>query len=137
MAKGTTTSNDLLKYYFNSTAMPDYGTGNFYISLHTADPGAGGSQTTSECTYTSYARVDLTRDTNATTGWTVSSNTATNNGSITFPAATGGTETATHFAIGSASSGTGQIIYSGALSSSIAISSGVTPQINTITVTET
>lgn len=43
--------------------------GNLYVSLHTSDPGAGGSQTTNEATYTSYARVAVTRD---GTAWTVS-----------------------------------------------------------------
>ena len=35
--------------------------GSFYISLHTADPGETGTQTTSEATYTSYARVAVAR----------------------------------------------------------------------------
>ena len=33
----------------------------FYISLHTADPGETGSQTTSETAYTGYARVAIDR----------------------------------------------------------------------------
>ena len=31
--------------------------GSLYVSLHTADPGEAGSQTTNEANYTSYARV--------------------------------------------------------------------------------
>jgi hypothetical protein len=42
--------------------------GNLYVSLHTADPGAAGNQTTNECAYTSYARVAVER---SATGWTV------------------------------------------------------------------
>ena len=42
--------------------------GNFYASLHTADPGLDGDQTTSECTYGAYARVAITR---AGGSWTI------------------------------------------------------------------
>lgn len=43
------------------------GAGNIYVSLHTADP-AGGDQTTSEATYTGYARVAVARGAGT---WTV------------------------------------------------------------------
>jgi hypothetical protein len=43
--------------------------GNLYLNLHTADPGAGGDQTTNEATYTGYARLAAVRD---GTVWTVS-----------------------------------------------------------------
>lgn len=98
--------------------------GVFYISLHTADPGEAGSQTTSEATYTSYARVSVAR---STAGWTVSGNSVSNDSTITFPACTGGSNTITHFGIGSDSSGAGNLFFSGALGASLAVSSGVTP----------
>lgn len=98
--------------------------GSFYISLHTADPGETGDQTTSEATYTSYARVAVAR---SGVGWTVSGNNASNAAAITFPAATGGSNTITHFGIGSASSGAGNLFFKGALTSSLAVSSGITP----------
>lgn len=98
--------------------------GVFYISLCTANPGETGTQTTSEAGYTSYARVSVAR---STAGWTVSSGVADNDSAITFPAATGGSETETHFGIGSASSGTGNLFMFGALSASLAVSSGITP----------
>lgn len=98
--------------------------GNFYISLHTADPGETGTQTTSEATYTSYARVAVARTSG---GWTVSGNNASNTAAVTFPTATGGTNTITHFGIGSDSSSTGNLFFKGALSSSLAVSSGITP----------
>jgi hypothetical protein len=97
---------------------------NLYVSLHTADPGEAGSQTTSEATYTSYARVAVARTSG---GWTVSGNLATNAGAVTFPACTGGTNTITHFGIGSLSSGAGVLFFKGALSASLAVSSGITP----------
>lgn len=99
--------------------------GSLYISLHTADPGEAGNQTTNECAYTSYARVAVARSGSA---WTVTNDTGENAAAITFPQATGGSETATHFGIGSASTGTGNLFLSGALNSSLAISSGITPE---------
>lgn len=48
--------------------LPSAAAGNLYVSLHTADPGAGGDQTTNEAAYTSYARVAVAR---TVAGWTV------------------------------------------------------------------
>jgi hypothetical protein len=64
--------------------------GSFFISLHTGDPGEAGDQTTSECDYTSYARVAVARTGAA---WTVSGSNASNAAAVTFPQATGGTNT--------------------------------------------
>jgi len=125
MSKGNTTENDVLEYVFKATAFSWDANTNLYVSLHTADPGEGGSQTTSECAFGSYARVTVSR---SGTGWTVTGNTATNAATISFPECTSGSETVTYVAIGTASSGAGQILYSGALTSSRAVSSGITLQ---------
>lgn len=124
----------LLTLYFNNTDHANIGdaaglqnsatAGSFYVSLHTADPGETGTQTTSEATYTSYARVAVAR---SGAGWTVSGNNVSNAAAINFPAATGGTNTITHFGIGSDSSGTGNLFFKGALSASLSVSSGITP----------
>ncbi len=124
----------LLTLYFNNTDHANVGdaagvqnsatAGSFYISLHTADPGETGTQTTSEATYTSYARVAVAR---SGAGWTVSGNNASNAAAINFPACTGGTNTITHFGIGSDVSGAGNLFFKGALSASLAVSSGITP----------
>jgi hypothetical protein len=98
--------------------------GVFYISLHTADPGETGSQNTSEAAYTSYARVSVARSGSA---WTVSGNNASNAAAINFPAATGGSATCTYFGIGTDSSGAGNLLFSGALNASLAVSNGITP----------
>lgn len=98
--------------------------GVFYISLHTANPNETGSQTTSEAAYTSYARQSVAR---STSGWTIASGVADNDSAITFPQATGGSETETHFGVGSDSSGAGNLFLWGALTSSLAVSSGITP----------
>jgi len=135
MSKGNTFENDLLLLIFNNTAaaligdasglQPSATAGSLYVSLHTADPGEAGTQTTNECAYTSYARVAVAR---SGAGWTVSGNAVTNAALVQFPQCTGGSETATCFAIGTASSGTGKVLYRGALSASLAISSGIQPQ---------
>lgn len=132
MSKGNTFENDLLLLIFNATAIANIADNaasspltNLHVSLHTSDPGEAGNQTTNECAYTSYARVAVAR---SGSGWTVSGNTVTNAALIQFPQCTGGSETATHFAIGTAASSTGKVLYKGALSASLAISSGIQPQ---------
>ncbi len=139
MAKGTTFCNDLLKLILNGTAIANIADNaaaspltNLYVSLHTADPSAG-NQTTSEATYTSYARVAVARTTG---GWTVSGATVNPVATITFPQCTGGSNTITYFAIGTASSGTGKILYSGQITTpggGIAVSTTVIPELTTST----
>lgn len=99
--------------------------GSFYISLHTADPGEAGNQSTNEVAYTSYARVAVARTAG---GWTRSVSTVSNTALVQFPQATGGTATATHFGIGTDSSGAGNLLLKGALNSSLSISNGIQPQ---------
>ena len=103
---------------------PSATAGNFYISLHTADPGETGDQTTSEAAYTDYARVAVER---SASGFSISGNQISNAAAISFPLATGGNATATHFGIGTAASGAGHLLKSGALDAPLAISNGITP----------
>lgn len=134
MSASNTMENSILLLLFNNTDFTGIGdagglvgsstAGSLYISLHTSDPGEAGDQTTNECAYTSYTRVGVAR---SGSGWTVSGNAVENAGAVTFPKATGGTETATHFGIGTASSGAGKLLFSGALGSSLAISNNITP----------
>lgn len=125
MSKGNTTENDFLEYTFKGTAFSWDASTDLYVSLHTGDPGEGGSQTTSECAFGSYARQSVVR---SGVGWTVSGNTASNAAVISFPECSSGSETVTYVAVGTASSGAGQILYSGALSASRSVSSGITLQ---------
>lgn len=122
MSLGDTFENDLLKLIFNAVAIANIADNaasspatNYYISLHTADIGEGGNQTTNEATYTGYARMAVLRTTG---GWTVSTNTATNFADIVFATCTGGTNTITHVGVGTASSGTGKVLVKGALAAS-------------------
>jgi hypothetical protein len=100
-------------------------TGSFYISLHTADPGEAGSQTTSEIGYTSYARVAVARTAG---GFTLATSTISNTALVQFPQCTGGSGTATHFGIGTDSTGAGNLLFKGSLTSSLSISNGIQPQ---------
>jgi hypothetical protein len=134
MGTGSTFANDILKLIFQATAIANIADNaatspltNLFASLHTADPSSG-NQTTSEAAYTSYARVSVARTSG---GWTVSTNTVVPVATISFPAATGGSETESYAAIGSATSGTGKVLFAGAISPTIAVSSGVTPQLTT------
>jgi hypothetical protein len=141
VSKSNIFENDSLKLIFNATKIDKIADNassspltNLYVSLHTADPGEAGNQTTNECSYTSYARVAVARTTG---GFTVTGNSVSPVSNISFPQATGGSETATYVGIGTDSSGTGKLLYSGPISPNISISNGVTPIVTTAsTVTE-
>ena len=131
MSKANGFETDVLNITFNATlaahlgVLDTTGNANLYVSLHTGDPGEAGSQTTSECAFGSYARVAVAR---SGVGWTVSGNTVENAAGISFPECTSGSETVTYVGIGTITSGAGQLLYSGALSASRSVSSGITLQ---------
>ncbi|TQE99430.1 MAG: hypothetical protein FKY71_08650 [Spiribacter salinus] len=82
----------------------------YYLALHSADPGAAGTQDTSEATYPGYARISIARD---GTRWTVTDRVAALVGDSQFPEATSTvSETLTHFSIGRDATGAGEILYS-------------------------
>lgn len=142
MGKANVTSNNWLKLLFNATAIANIADNaaaspitNIQVALHTADPGAGGTQSTSEATYTSYVRVAVARTTG---GWTAASAQSTSPvAAITFAAGTGGSGTVTHFSVGKTSSGATDIFYSGTVTPNIVTGNGITPQLTTSsTITE-
>ena len=141
MSKSNSLETSLLQLLFNATAIANIADNaatapltNLYVSLHTADPGEAGNQSTSEIAYTSYARVAVARTSG---GWTVSAGSVSPVAAISFPAGTGGTGTATHFGIGTASSGAGVLLYSGTITPNIVCGNGITPQLTTAsTITE-
>ena len=134
MSKSNTFENDLLLLIFNNTDIADIGdagglqnsaaAGDLYVSLYTADPGEAGDATTNETAYTDYARVAVSRDAG---GWTVAGNAVTNTAQVTFPQCGVTGATITHAAITTAASGASKILYSGALSSSLAVANQITP----------
>lgn len=138
MSKTNSWENGLLELVFKNTNFANVGdatglrgsssAGSFYVSLHTADPGEAGDQTTNEATYTSYARVAVAR---SGAGFTVTNDSVSPAADVTFPASTGGSSTITHFGIGTASSGAGVLLYKGAVSVSKTIDSGDTPVLDT------
>jgi hypothetical protein len=136
-ALNNTGQTALVDLYFQNTAAANIGNagglqpssvaGSWFISLHTANPGVTGNQQTSEAGYGSYARVGIAR---SGSGWTVTGNQpciAENAAACTFPTSSGGSETETYFGIGTASSGTGSLLISAILSSSLLVTTGITP----------
>jgi len=145
MSKSNSWENALMLLLFNNSNAANIGdatgirgavtAGNLYISLHTADPGETGDQTTSEANFTGYARVAVAR---SGSGFTITANQAVNANAITFNACTAGSNTVTHVGIGTTGSGAGVLLYSSALSASLAISNGITPEFaaGQLTITE-
>lgn len=135
MSKSNTFENDLLLLIFNNTDITLIGdaagiqnsaaAGSLYVSLHTSDPADTGDQTTNETAYTNYARVAVAR---SGVGWTVTANAVANAALVQFPQCGITGATLTHFGVGTDSSGAGKLLYSGALSASLAVSSGIQPQ---------
>ena len=143
MSKANVFENDLLKLIFNGTAIALLADNtattpleNLYLSLHTAGTNLeAGNQTTDEVAYTSYERKAVARTSD---GFTVSTNEVVLAANQDFVACDGATgATATHFAIGTAATSTGKILYHGTVTPNIVISSGVTPRLTTgTTITE-
>ncbi len=138
-AKSTYYANGLLGLIFNATTFPNLAINatagpltNLEVSLHTASPGVGGNQTTNEISYTGYARVPVSRD---NTGFTVSTNTVVPVNPITFGECTviGSPTDVTYFAIGTAHSGTGHLLYFGPVNPVVNVDVGVTPTLNVAT----
>lgn len=125
MSKSNSLENSWLLLLFNNTNIANVGdatglrgsstAGSLYFSLHTADPTEGGDQTSSEISYTGYARVAVAR---SGAGFTVTGNSVSPAASVTFPQRTNsGTATASYYGIGTALSGTGVLLYSGQITS--------------------
>lgn len=139
MSLADTTELSLLALIFKNTDFTTVGdagglrgsvtAGSIYATLHSADPGETGTATTSEATWTNYARVAVAR---SAAGWTTANTAptqASNTAATTFPTGGATGQTVTHFSstIGTTGSGAANILWSGALTASLAVSSGVTP----------
>lgn len=131
MAKTNAYETDLLELIFNGTTLAtlaeDYSGSpaqtNLYVSLHTADPTDAGNQSSSEATYTGYARVAVAR-TGSPASWVVTGNKVNPASVITFGSPTSGPETITHFGVGTDSTGAGYLLYKGTVSPNIEVSNG-------------
>jgi hypothetical protein len=137
MSFGTTTANAILALIFNATAWANYAdnaatTPQTQIStaLHTADPAAAGTQTTSESAYTNYARQTPAR---STAGFTAPSGGATAlAANVDFPSSGAAGTTVTYGSFGKTGGGATAILVSGPISPTIAIpNAGVVPRLTT------
>jgi hypothetical protein len=105
--------------------LPSSVAGSFYVSLHTSDPGETGDQSTNQASYSGYTRAQIVR---TGAGFSRSGSVVTNVGTLSFGANGGSLQTMTHFGVGTASTGAGVLICSGALNTPLAVISGMTPQ---------
>lgn len=139
MSKSNTCENNILKLVFQNTTWANIGdatgivgsgtAGSLFPALYTADPGEAGDQTTSEIGYTGYARPAIARSSG---GWTITANSVSPAATISFGLMTAGTGgTASFWGVGRAVSGAGELLYSGAVSPTISVVNGVTPQLTT------
>ena len=90
MSKSNNFENNFLKLIFQATGIANIADNattapntNLFAALHSADPGETGNQTTSEVSYSGYARVSVARSTG---GWTVVSGVVSPMANISFPA---------------------------------------------------
>ena len=124
---------DVLRYVFNSVDVPSI-TDTLYVSLHTADPTDTGVQMSYEATYAGYARIALPR---TSVAWTVAdingASVASPAASIVFPVCTSGTNTITHFGIGTTATGAGKLLYLGVCTPNITVTAGIVPILNQTT----
>lgn len=127
MPKTNAAIADYLTLLFTNVAWPNVGdatgllpsgtSGNFYVSLHTAYPGVGGNQTTSEAAYAGYARSAVAR---VAGNWTIATPQVSNTNAVFFPGCTsGGPEVEAYWGLGTALSGAGNLIYFGPISNSV------------------
>lgn len=123
MSKGNTTELDVLKMILKGVDPSWRANANRYVSLHTADPGEAGDQTTNEATYAGYTRVAV-----PVADWTVVSNTLANANLLQSGQCSATPNTITHVGIGTLASGAGQLLYSQPISSPLSVTVGVNPQ---------
>lgn len=138
MSISNTTEDAILNLVFRAVAWGNYADNaatspetNVHHALHTADPADAGTMSTSEATYTSYARVNVARTTG---GFSASSGGSTSPAAnIDFPTGTGGTGTVTYFSSGKTGGGATAILWSGTVTPNIVTGNGVLPRLTTAT----
>lgn len=137
MSISNTTESAILKLVFQAVAWGNYADNaatspetNIVVALQTADPTDTGTMSSSEVTYTSYARVNVARTTG---GWTETSGSVSPIANIDFPAGTGGTGTVSFFSTGKSGGGASAILWSGTVTPNIVTGNGVTPRLTTAT----
>lgn len=142
MSFSNAAENAVLALIFNATAWANVADNaasspftNIYVSGHTADPGDGGTQASSELSTGGYARAALPR---STSGWTAPSGGSTSNAAaVSLGVCSSGSATLNYIGLGWTSSGAGALIGSGPVDTPFAVSTGIEPyaDIGDITVT--
>lgn len=122
MANATETA--LQQYIFTAVNPSWHGATQLDLHLHTADPGDAGTTASNEATYTGYTLVTVAR---AATDWTVTGDQVTTDNLIQFPQCTAGANTITHLSV--SPQGSTIILARATLTSALAVSAGITPQI--------
>ena len=136
MSMSNTSETALLNLLFKNQAWANIGdasglqpsatVGNFYVRLHSADPGETGAGDTNEISYTGYSPVAVTRG----AGFNVSGAVVSNASTVQFGECTAGTATVTHFSVCVGNGAGAAIVYRGALGATRNISAGITPLFN-------
>jgi hypothetical protein len=122
-ALSTAFVTSLLNHYFQNANHANVGdatglrgataAGSLYFALHTADPGDGGTQASSEVTYTGYARAAAAR---SGAGFTVSGKNVSPAAEVNFGKRTdAGTATALFWSVGTAPTGAGNLLLRGGI----------------------
>ncbi len=132
MSASNATETAILSLIFTATAWADIAENDatspqtsFWISLHTANPGDAGDQTTSEAGYTGYARIEIAR---SAAGWTVTGGSVVNDADVTFGQCTAAPGSdLTYVGLGKASTGAGTLLLSNPLDNPIAMQVGTVP----------
>lgn len=137
MSKGNSCETDFLKAVYQAVAWANLVDNTasspattITVALHTADPGEGGTQSTSEIAYTGYARMAIARTTG---GWAVASGSCSPVANIDFGQMTAGAGgTVTHFSTGTGTSH--YLLHSGTVTPNISVVNGVIPRLTTASV---
>jgi hypothetical protein len=142
MPKSTNTCNNFLALLYNATAWANIADNaasspvtNIYVALSTATGAVGDTMSTSEATYTNYARQTVVR---STSGWVAPASRVTSNAAqITFPQCGASGNTITSAKTGKAT-GASDVFHYGDLNASISVSNLIQPvfAIAAMTITE-
>ena len=112
-------------YADNAAASPET---NIVFALHTADPGDAGTLSTSEATYTGYARQSVSRSAG---GFSESGGVVSLIANLDFPVGSGGSGTITHFSTGKSGAGAAAALWQGPVTPNIVSGNGVQPRLTT------
>jgi hypothetical protein len=133
MSKSNATEVDTLKANLKGVDPAWRANANRYLAWYTADPGEAGTAVTNEAAYGGYLRTAI-----PIADWDEVGSIFDNTNLLQAPQCTSGSETLTHVGIVTTSAGAGQLLYSGALVTPIAVSAPIQPQFppGALTVTE-